>query len=56
MLSKKHLVILYCHLICVGIVIVSYWGYVNVMETVIAAMTANETASGTGTPVYTSII
>lgn len=56
MLWTKHLVILYMYLTSVGIVFVSYWANVSTMKTVIAAMTANETASDTGTQVYTSIL
>lgn len=56
MLWTKHLVILYMYLTSVGIVFVSYWANVSMMKTVIAAMTVNETTSGIGTQVYTSIL
>jgi len=56
MLWTKHLVIVYMYLISVGIVFVSYWTNMSTMRTVIAVMTANETSSGMGTQVYTSIL
>ncbi|XP_069674174.1 protein TRC8 homolog isoform X2 [Periplaneta americana] len=56
MLWTKHLVIVYMYLMSVGIVFVSYWTNVSTMKTVIAAMTANQTASGMNSPVYTSIL
>ena len=56
LLWTKHLVIVYLYLISVGIVFVSYWTNVSTMKTVITAMTVNDTASGTGTEAYTSIL
>lgn len=56
MLWTKHLVVVYTYLISVGIVFVSFWTNVNTMKIMLSAMTANETASGMGTQVYTSIL